>query len=284
MKIFGCLLMMYLMFMYPDIAADASRRALQIFGQDIFPVLFPYMVLTRILIAKVRTPSLGTVIPFCLLGGSPTSASILDAYMSHYSTNKKTLLALCALTGTISPAFQINTVGSWIKDPRITSFLVISHFGGSAAASILVYLSMKDDDSIIMIRPLSASNHDTNAISSSIMPILGVGGCLVFFSVLSEAINTVLIHEPSIGASLIHAILEISGGVKKLSEGLPNTASMRYTLIAFSCGFSSLSILSQNAMFLKDHSITISQLVGIGLIRGFASSSIMQILMPFYDN
>lgn len=279
MQTISCLIMMYMVFSHPEITADAARRALHIFASDLVPTLFPYMVLTRMLFSKARNPSIWTVVIFSLLGGSPSGASILNAYASRYPMKRRYLMALCTLTGTISPAFLFNTVSTWLNSTKMGILLGTSHYIGAIATSILVYLLPINDESEISCIQYSNSEYETNAISASIIPILGVGGCLTFFSVLSAAINTLLFHTSGMHTALTHAILEISGGVKELCKYITLKASASPLAIAFSIGFTGLSILSQNAMFLMKQRISVAELAGLGILRGMVTTGITWVLI-----
>ena len=121
-------------------------------------------------------------------------------------------------------------------------------------------------------------------ISSCALSILGIGGCLVFYSVLSEVLSAVLFKSNSVSASFLHATLEIAGGLRALSEYGLATRAGTGILCAFCCGFSGLSMISQNAMFLKPLKVKTPQLIGMGILRACMSAGVMRLLMSAYSS
>ena len=92
---------------FPQHTSGAAASALRIWGLDVVPSLFPYMVLCRLLSSRLRehdVPAAPVAMLLGLLGGSPSGASVLAAYGSRLS--RKVLLALCALAGFVYCAVQ----------------------------------------------------------------------------------------------------------------------------------------------------------------------------------
>lgn len=285
MKIAGCLLMMSMIFLYPEKTADAARGALRVFGQDIVPTLFPYMVLTRMLISRLKggnRSSLFVCAVLGCLGGSPSGASMIQRLASSQKIHRKTIYALCALTGTISPIFLLNTVGKWLGHSPLAFYLTIAHFIGAVLTSLLVYLAYCSKDAAIQSRYTAVHPADENTILSCATSILGIGGCLVFYSVMSEIITLLVFQSDCYFSAFIHAMLEISGGLKKMAAYLPHAQDKLGIIMAFSCGFSGLSILSQNELFLKHAGITLPKLIAISILRAGLSAAVMFMLIRLY--
>jgi len=278
--------MMSMIFIYPENTANAAREALHVFGQDIVPVLLPYMILARLLVSKTKNAgrvSFWLLTPLSWLGGSPTGASIIQSFSSSQTLSPNTLLSLCALTGTISPVFLLNTVGTWFHDEVMTTLLVVSHYIGAALSSALVYMSLSRMDTAIDPINTSSSQEEESIIQVCAISVLGIGGCLVFFGVLSEIISSLIFTSGGILSAFLHALLEISGGLKELSEYRSEMQMTSGILSSFACGFSGLSILSQNTMFLRPFRVTTLQLVIIGFIRAIVCASVMAFLMLLYS-
>ena len=285
MKIAGCLLMMGMIFLYPEKTADAARGALRVFGMDIVPTLFPYMVLTRMLITRLKSGSRSSLFACAVLGclgGSPSGASMIQSLASSQKMQRKTAYALCALTGTISPIFLLNTVGKWLRHSSLASLLTISHFIGAALTALLVYLAFYKEDVTIESRNSAVQVTDENTILTCATSILGIGGCLVFYSVVSEVITLLVFQSDGFFSAFIHATLEISGGMKKLAMYFPQAQGKLGIVMAFSSGFSGLSILSQNELFLKRIGITLPKLIVISILRACFSAAVMFMLLRIY--
>lgn len=287
MRIAGCLLMMGMVFAYPDITANAARTALRVFGLDIVPTLFPYMVLTRTLMTMMKGMNGSSIWMLALLGwlgGSPSGASMIRTFSATHAMHRRSTLALCTLTGTISPVFLLRTVHAWFGDSHLLTLVAASHFAGAALSSLVVYLCCFHVQSAVAFSRMPTSDHEDNVISSCALSILGIGGCLVFYSVLSDVLSAVLFKSNGVSASFLHASLEIAGGLRALSDYGPQTRAESGILCAFCCGFSGLSMISQNAMFFKPLRITTPQLIGMGILRACLSAGVMSLLLSAYSS
>lgn len=285
MIIASCILMMGIMFIYPDVTAEAARNALTIFGHDIVPTLFPYMVLTRMLNEKLRESEHSSLIHiaiFGLLGGSPSGASMIQSYSSGQPRPCRTVYGLIALTGTISPIFLLNTVSVWLGNTQLTLYLIIAHFTGTLLTFLCVQLYLKNDEAVVSVDRSPTSENKENLISSCAISVISIGGCLVFYSVVSAGITTLLFRSENIGIACLHAVIEISGGLKAISQYIFDFPAEVGVLSAFACGFTGLSLLSQNALFLKKLDVTFLQLFSLAILRAFISSAIMLLFLPFY--
>ena len=285
MRILGCLLMMGMIFLYPSQTADAARQALYIFGLDIIPTLFPYMVLTRLLVTRLNVSSRASLLfsaIFGCLGGSPSGASMIQLLAANRPMKRRDAYALCALTGTISPIFLLNTVGSWLSNTRMTIILTTAHFAGALLAALAVHLYMRNDCRYTECHSSPAQFTEDNLILSCAISVLGIGGCLVFYSVLSEVISLLVFSSESSTSSIMHALFEISGGIREIiSHSAPGA---KYILLSIVCGFSGISILSQNALLLKRAGISFRLLMLLGILRASFSAMVMLALLPLYIN
>lgn len=270
---------MTLLLMFPQGSAEAARQAMRLWAIDVVPFLFPYMVICRALSAQFRKnhlPSAAVVLPLSLLGGSPSGAAILSEYAEDYNAHR--LRSFCALTGTMSPMFLLNTAGGWLKahTPITGGMLLTAHWGGAVLSFLLITFSQQGG-SPYPSTPENArvSGHD-DSVSQSVSAILQVGGCMVFYSVISS----LCAHLPGISRTtlaVIHAFLEAGGGLYALStlDIPPITCA---ALFAAASSFSGFSVLSQNYVFLKPAGVQFHSLLLSGLLRAVCSAAIMLIM------
>lgn len=274
----GCVLLSLLLF--PQPCANSVRTALRIWSIDVVPSLFPYMVFCRLLSERLRKkqfPAYITVPCLGLLGGSPSGASILCVSCS--SLSRKIQIILCALTGTLSPMFFIGTVNSWIHDNHMSILLLLAHLFGACFASILVFLFFDDRFFFVSDTLPSSPFQETDPIQGSLQSILIVGGCIVIFSVLAELIR--LFPFISIrAAAMAHAFLEAAGGMHELTQQSLDRETLAILLAAFS-GFSGLSILYQNALFVRPLGIRMQTLIVLAFFRALGSAVCMKGMLYF---
>ncbi len=267
MSIAFFLVVLCMLLLFPQQASGAAAEALRIWSLSVVPSLFPYMVLCRMLASRLRErniPAVPVAALLGLMGGSPSGASVLAAYGSCIS--KKTLLALCALTGTISPMFTLGTVLSWTQNLAMCRLLLFCQLLAAFFAGGLVFLVCSDK------APACCALQTTTVCSpivQSIDAILQVGGCIIFYSVLAGLLQLFPYFSENICA-FVHGLLEVSGGIHALcSASMPDFE--RTLLISALCSFSGLSILSQNYAFLSPLGVRFSQLVAFALLRAVLS-------------
>lgn len=274
MSIAVSLIVLLLLIVFPQHTSQAAVAALRIWGLDVVPSLFPYMVLCRLLAGELRerdVPAAPVAALLGLLGGSPSGASVLAAYGSRMS--RRALLALCALTGTISPMFTLGTIRAWTQNPALCRLLLLCHLLGATCASGIVYFACKDESPAGSgLTPAPTGN----PIALSVEAILQVGGCIVCYSVLASLMALPPCLSEGAGA-VLHGLLEVSGGVHALcAAAIPEYP--RAICICALCGFSGFSILAQNHAFLSPLGVRMTWLVAFALLRAVMACCLMAVL------
>lgn len=284
MKALLYLTVLFLMLRFPDLYIPSAHDALRLWGVDVVPSLFPYMVFCRLLAEQLRYTRISpvSIAAFLgLLGGSPSGASILAAYCN--AIPKKLLLPLSILTGTISPTFILHTTNRWTHDPVLCRVLLICCLLGSAAASFIAYGLISIFPANFLDPPLQSTPENTqiSPIIQSISAILNIGGCIVVYRVVSVLIcSSSFFTSHPVLSSLVYAFLEMSGGIHAIST-LPNT-SMRSYMLCAAASFSGFSILAQNAYFLNPLGIRMRHQVLFSLLRMAGSVFTMHLYIMLF--
>ena len=284
MRIALCLLMMLVMLLYPQQTGDAARSALSIWALGVAPSLFPYMVLCRMLSSRLSgmrlSPSLAAAV-LGLLGGSPSGAAVLGGFAERGRISRKALFPLCALTGTISPMFMLHMAGGWLGGGRTALCLLGAHLLAAVCSAVIVLC-------VVRRRPAAQAQvaaQDSEAqpgepIGDSVRAILCVGGCIVFYGVMAEGLS-LLLPLPETICALLHGLLEAAGGAKAIAgAGFPPL--VRAVLVSAACGFSGISILSQNALFVRPCGVSVRALLRMALLRGVLAALWMAALLPVW--
>lgn len=268
---------------FPGECSSAARQAMTIWGRDVVPSLFPFMVLCRMVSSKLSTldiPASASIIVLGLIGGSPSGAAAMQAFSGHtgssHSLKKIDILPLCALTGTISPMFFLGSLSSWLGEPATSLRIMASHYGGAVMCALLLRFFIPKMRADLDTGIIEATVADDSPIRQSVDAILHVGGCIIFYSVAAAMVQ-ILLPLSDASSAAIHAFLEAAGGMHALS-GLRIADNVTSVLLAFSSGFSGLSILSQNLMFVRAFGVKLRHLIAIGILRGLFSAMIMGML------
>lgn len=280
MRILLSLLVLLCLLLFPQHTSEAARQALSVWGLQVVPSLFPYMVFCRLLSMQLKSRRI-RVAPVAMLlglmGGSPSGASILASCSPALSS--RSLYALCALTGTISPMFTLGTLFSWTQNAPLCRLLLVCHLLGAALCGVLVRLTCGKDRAL-SLPSASAVSLEAGPLAQSIDAILQVGGCIICYSVLAGLLRLLPILSRPVCA-VLHSLLEISGGMHALCS-LPMPLRLRAVCMASLCGFSGLSILSQNHAFLAPLGVRMIHLVAFAVLRAFLAGMLAALLFPLF--
>ena len=253
--------------LFPQTCAQSARQALSVWGLQVVPSLFPYMVVSKMLANQIKRtafPPAAACMLLGALGGSPSGAAAVYACRSRLT--RKSILALAAFSGTISPMFFLGTLKEWIGNPIFSRILFISHIGAAAFSAVCVYLLPLRPEKINQETALNTPSG--SPLSESIDAILQVGGCIICCSVAAGFLNLLPLSRKMM--PVIHALLEISGGIHALCMSAISLP-LKEILLAFTSGFGGISILSQNLIFLKPLGLHPWLLVILAILRGFFS-------------
>ena len=276
MAAFVCLLLAGMLLRFPKQVILASQNALSVWAWDIVPSLFPYMVLCKMTAQRLRATRFPIAPLTALLGwmgGSPSGAAMLS--VSADGLTPKQFHALCALTGTISPMFFIGTLQAWGIEQKTCVRLLAAHWFGALLTSICVSkLPLAQGKNVMTNKSIQAVG---NPITDSVLSVLGVGGCIVFFGVTASCIRILLPFLSESRCACVQAILEIAGGMRLLSQTEASFA--RDVSMAALTGFGGFSILTQNHLFLQTYGMTQGRLFRFAVLRAMISGLVMTLLV-----
>ena len=269
---------------FPELCSSSAREALRVWGLDVVPSLFPYMVLSRMLSASLHRrgiPAVLLVPALGLAGGSPSGAAALASCAREGGLSARSLASLAALTGTISPMFFLGTVRAWSGDVLLARRLLLAHLFGAAFAAVCARCLPVRTNAAEFSRPASGLQphaQEESPISLCVDAVLRVGGCILLFSVAAAC--TSLLLPPSLPAlrAVLHALLEAAGGTHALLAA-PLSPRVRSLLLAALTSLGGFSILTQNALFLRPLGLRLPQLALYGLLRAIGASALMALLI-----
>lgn len=277
MKILLHALIIVFLILFPSDTADTARKAMTLWATSIVPMLFPYMVFSRFLcevLDTIRFPIVPLTAALGILGGSPSGAVIICANQSAFSQRK--LFTLCAFCGTISPMFILGSMQSWINQPAICRRLLLIHWFSAAACAWIVWLLNHSYQETLSLKTSKTSVNHSDPIRQSVDAVFQIGGCIILYSVLAGMFGKILRPFPIL-QPLVHAVLEVSGGIHAICESTfsPETHCI---LLSASLGFSGFSILSQNHAMLKPLGISMRRLTVYAVLRAGISAILMILL------
>ena len=256
----------------------ATLDGLKLFLYNVFPSLFPFFILTRILtnlgvgetISKVIRKPISKLFGTSAIGGYIFALSILSGYpvgakmVSEYVKNGKITLEetkkIISFTSTSGPLFIIGTVGAQMIGDVMAGYVILASHVMGAFLNGLLY---RGDG--FHLSELDVETYDDNvfsdALSSSITSIFQVGGSIVFLNVLIVALQDLKVID--VISSLISTFIgnrfqseciaigsvEITRGIK-LFCALENKKDI-IVPVATIISFGGVSVMAQSMTFLR---------------------------------
>ncbi|MBQ8202133.1 MAG: hypothetical protein IJZ74_10265 [Clostridia bacterium] len=279
MRILLPLLMLW-MLLLSSLTMDAAAEACRLFVTSVMPGLFPYMVLSLMLVSRFsgRPPAW----LFLLLGwggGSPTGARLLYMLPARERRHRVRMAVSCA---TMSPMFLLGTAGEWLGSRTAGTVLLGSVLLGGYLTGWISWLVSQDGTGE------SAQCHESvrdgkvmsfgGAIDLAARTMLLVCGTMVMLRVLSAMASRV---APDI-ALLLTTFLEVTTGVQAIAA-LPLPLALRTALVAGATGFGGAAILLQNRTMYGDGFLSLPVQIGWQTVHGGISFvlalGVMQLLM-----
>ena len=259
---------------FPQDCMAAVREGLQLCGGTLLPSLFPFLVVSSLLIqlgfaawlGRLFHPLTGRLLRISasgsaalllgLVGGYPVGArAVLQLYQSGQCARQEAqrLLAFCNNSG---PAFFVGVVGLGVfGSSRAGILLYLLHVLSALLVGLLLRRRAEGRRAAPPLGAVDFSQAFTQAVLSSSQAMLQICAFVLFFQVLLRlAAATGLLALLSFGkpllVQLLTGLLELTGGIHGLPPGRPS-----FVLASFLCGWGGLSV----------HGQTLSLLQGSGL-------------------
>ncbi|KQX45327.1 MULTISPECIES: sporulation integral membrane protein YlbJ [unclassified Paenibacillus] len=248
------------LFAFPHDGLQAALRGVSIWWDVLFPALFPFFVISEIMLGfgivhffgtlldpmmrpVFRIPGIGGfVMAMGFAAGYPVGAKLTSQLWEQKLVNREEGERLVAFTTSSDPIFLIGAVSiGFFHDPSLAMILAIAHYGGSVLIGLMMRFHGRKSlpteqepksKGWVWKRAFeamhSARTNDGRSIgtllSQSILQSLSlifvVGGLVVFFSVVLEVLTAAKIMNAIY--LLISSILEIAGLPHELSQAVMN--------------------------------------------------------------
>ena len=321
-KLVSVLIMIILLFIGYEILTESESIlksvdfSLNIFKQNIFPSLFPFFVLSNILIKCGLPEFMGNLFEkvmnklfkikgacafiffMSIISGNPANAKYtrelyLDGKISKYEATK----ILC-FTCFSNPLFILGTVSiSFLNNKEAGMLILICHY----VSNIIIGLGMrgyhpseKETEKISLKNAINAmhekriSNKDsfgeviTNSLVSSINTLLLILGvittCLVLTTIIDNNVNL-----NSVIQSVLNGFIEMTQGLKYISlEAIP--LKLKCVLTVMILSFGGLSVHMQIMSILSDTDIKYLPFLCARICHAIIASLFMYILFDFWMN
>lgn len=268
------LLLMLSLLLRAQVTMEAASAACRLFVTAVLPGLFPYMVLSQLLISRVKRLSPALVMALGWGGGSPTGARLVR--LERFSRREQVrLLVSCA---TMSPMFLLGTLGGWLGS-GIAGLVVLASViaggwvTGGIAATRQVELGIRNSELGMESVPLKFGE----AVEASARTMLLVCGTMVMLRVFAALAGEVL---PDWAALPVTTLLEVTTGAASIAA-LPLPLPWRTALLSGATGFGGAAVIMQNRAVAGDDGLPLGAQIGWQALHGGISFLIALGLMWF---
>ena len=261
--------------------------SLTIWKNNIFPSLFPFFVLSEIMIKYGMTEFVGNLLkPFMnklfkikstaafvfvmsILSGNPANAKYTRELYLNKDLNKNEATKILCFSCFANPLFILGTVSLlFLNNKEVGLLLLLCHYTGNIIIGLLLrnyYPSPKEKEKVSLIKAINAMHQKrlknkesfgeiiTNSILHSIDTLLLILGvmtmCLVITTIIDNNLNL-----NSILQSLLNGGVEMTQGLKYISmEDIP--LKLKCILSVMILSFGGLSVHMQIVSILSDTKI-----------------------------
>ena len=289
---------------YSKAVSAAMTQALALCVQVLLPSLFPFFVLSSMVISTGVIQRLSTRLekPFQWLFGLPGSfgAALLLGAAGGYPVGAKTIATLyqqgqCSkrdaekalrFCNNAGPAFLISAVGaSLLQDPHAGLNLYAVHV---LSALIIGFIYRKNTDHVKYngitadhMRNTATISLFLRAVTDAFSSFLNVSAFVLIFSVISTMLQQLPLIDslhclPGGGIlwyGLLAGFLELTSGVACLTQGgLP--PSILLPALSFVCGWGGCSVQFQTISLLHDAGLSCRQYLKSKLLQGILAALI----------
>ena len=289
---------------WPEAVLNAGRRALALCGDTILPSLFPFFVLSSLVVGLGLADGFGRLLRpvmrplfrvsgngaaalvLGLIGGYPVGARTVRQLYDEGLISRADAVRLLAFCNNSGPAFLLGVVGSGVYgSTQIGLFLCAVHILAALLVGVCFrFYPARDTEAACPVRSVGQDQKSgaalfTDAVRSSFTSVLGVCAFLLFFGVVTALLEqaeafdllTALLLKlglpPELGRALCAGVLELSNGV----ASLPN-AAYSLPLAAALLGWGGISVLCQTMGVLDGSGLPIKTCIWGKALHGTLSA------------
>lgn len=250
--------------LFTDRITLSAYNTLMLWFNTVIPSLFPFMIISswldfnisisdstadKICIRLFGIPSsLMLVFVIGLISGYPMGAKITAELYRRKQISKTTAQQLLSFCNNCGIVFIISAVAtSMLKDRQAAVFFIsVTAFSSLLTGFIHNLIFPQDNVKTVSQKTVLSHTSFNSAISSAIGTIMTVGGCMIFFSVISESVFSLLPIKSDISKAFISGIFEFTRGANLISL-LDCSNKLKYSLIACILSWGGISVHLQTA-------------------------------------
>lgn len=293
---------------------NAVSFSFNIWKENVFPSLFPFFVLSELLInygfielvGEIFKPFMNKVfrvkgvgafaLIMSLISGFPSSAKYIKELYNKNLINQNEATKLLMFTHFSNPLFILGTISLlFLNNKEVGLLILICHYLGNFIIGIIFrnYYPSKEENKNISIKKVltEISNNRvksnkkfgeiiTTALLNSINTLILILGVITIFLVITTIIDN-NINLNSFHQSILNGFVEMTQGLKYVSlEEIP--LKLKCILSTMIISFGGLSVHMQVISILSDTKINYLPFLTARIIHAIISSLLMFFLFDFW--
>lgn len=318
-KIMSIVIMFILLFITYEILSEAPtileavKFSFQIWINNIFPSLFPFFVVSEILINYGFVELFGELFKplfeklfkingnasfvffMSLISGFPSNAKYTKALYLQNKLNAKEATKILMFSHFSNPLFILGTVYSCLLDVRITYLVFIGHYLSNIIIGIIIRNYNQSDGNMSKFsfkKALSKMHYKrinnekklgeiiTNSLINTINTLLLILGVVTTCLIMTTIIDNNF-HLPLLYKSVLSGLLEITQGLKHVSL-LNNSIYLKGLLITAILSFGGVSVHLQTVSIISETNIKYLPFLLARILHAFISIILFIILYRIF--
>ncbi|SFB27065.1 sporulation integral membrane protein YlbJ [Clostridium frigidicarnis] len=291
---------------FPNLIIDSAKNGAILFFNNLFPTLFPFLIVTELLIhyggVNIYSKLIGPFLCKPLKLPKQCSFTLVVSFLCGYPLGAKyschlyeenlietsTFRRLLNIASNGSPLFIIGSVStSMLNLPSAGIYLLLSNY---ISCILMAFILKPTDSKIIQVKDSSFKTDNFGSIlkislDNSLSTALSVGSYIIMFSILISILKNTYMFQCIINflcnilfflpneavKGLTLGMFEMTNGCYILSSA-SISLKLKLSMISFLCAFSGLSIICQIHSFVyKFKDISIARYIFRKFIQGILS-------------
>lgn len=291
--------LLLLLIIFSKNTLESASLAFEIWKKNIFPSLFPFFVISDLLINYGFVDIMGElfkkivnklfnlpkeasfVIITSMLTGFPSSSKYIKELLDKNKINVKQAEYLLTFTHFSNPLFIIGTIATLLKNKDVAIIIFVSHILGNLIIGILLRpkerIELDKKRNIKLNKDIKFITILNNSILKSLNTLILVLGIITTFLVLSNTICN-LINTNDFNKAIISGILEMTQGITFISS-LNLSIQLKATIITMFISFGGISIHMQNLGILSNYNIKYKYYLISRIIHSIISGTLVYVLL-----
>ena len=256
-KIFYILFLLILSLLVIIYSKDISINIISIFDTwktNIFPSLFPFFIISKILINYGFTPKIFNINPnysfiffMSMISGFPSSAKYTKELVDKNIISQEDANKIILFTHFSNPAFILITLSSnFLKNQNIGWLILFSHYISNLI--IALFVKGSKNKSVYKKDSKSFSYALNDAIKDTLSTLFLILGTLVTYSIIITLFNKLPFN--TYYKSILIGLIELTEGLKSVSL-LNISLRLKASICTFLLSFGGLAIHTQVINIIK---------------------------------